>query len=76
MNVVAFVPVGILLALTFCSIRWWQALCVGCLVSLLIETMQYFFRLGFAELDDVMHNTIGGVIWYGGYLLIYSSRKV
>ena len=76
MNVVAFVPVGILLALTFCSIRWWQALCVGCLMSLSIETMQYFFRLGFAELDDVMHNTIGGVIWYGGYLLIYSSRKV
>lgn len=70
MNVVVFVPVGILLGCAFCSMRWWKALLIGCGISVSIEALQYFFHRGFAETDDVMHNTLGGMI---GYILVKGS---
>lgn len=42
---------------------------VGMGISLSIEVMQYFFHRGFAETDDVMHNTTGCLIGYGIYWL-------
>lgn len=41
---------------------------VGGGISLLIETLQFFLNKGFAEFDDVWHNTIGCVI--GFYVLM------
>lgn len=60
-------PVGILLGLAFRSITWWKALLIGCGISVSIEALQYFFQRGFAETDDVMHNTLGCVL---GYMLV------
>ena len=34
-----------------------------------IEAMQYFYNRGFAETDDVMHNTIGCLMGFGIYSL-------
>ena len=65
MNVVAFVPVGMLLAIAFRSMSWWKALLIGCGLSVGIEAMQYFFHRGFSEFDDVMHNTVGCLIGFG-----------
>lgn len=67
MNVVVFLPVGILLGFAFRSMTWWKALLIGCGISVSIEAMQFFFHRGFAETDDVIHNTIGCVL---GYLLV------
>ena len=37
----------------------------GLIISVSIEEMQYFFHRGFAETDDVMHNTLGCLIgWF------------
>ena len=70
MNVVVFVPVGILLGCAFCSMRWWKALLIGCGISVSIEALQYFFHRGFSETDDIMHNTLGCLIGYGLYSLV------
>ena len=62
MNVLLFYPGGLLLMLLFP--RWkglWVA--VGLvLTSVTIELLQYRFSLGYAELDDVLHNGLGAVL--------------
>lgn len=69
MNVVVFVPVGILLGAGFRSMTWWKVLMIGGGVSVSIEAMQFFLKRGFSEVDDVMHNTLGCLIGYGIYSL-------
>lgn len=69
MNVVAFVPLGLLLGCAFKSMTWWKVMVIGMCVSLIIETMQFMYKRGFAETDDVMHNTIGCLIGFGIYSL-------
>ena len=70
MNVVVFIPHGILLACSFRSMKWWLALLIGMGISLSIEMAQYVFKLGFSETDDVIHNTTGCMIGYGLFRLI------
>ena len=70
MNVVAFVPLGLLLGCAFKSMTWWKVMVIGMCVSLIIETMQFMYKRGFAEVDDVMHNTLGCLIGYCIYSLI------
>lgn len=65
MNVVVFIPIGLLLCLTFRNIKWWNAMLIGCCISVSIEALQYFFHRGFSEFDDLMHNTLGCLIGYG-----------
>ncbi len=62
MNVVVFVPVGLMQGCAFKNMTWWKVLLIGSGVSVCIETMQYYFQRGFAETDDVMHNTLGSMI--------------
>lgn len=64
MNVVVFVPVGLLLGIAFKQMTWWKALLIGCSISITIEALQFWFMKGFSEVDDVMHNTVGCVIGY------------
>lgn len=64
LNVFVFIPVGMLLVLAFRKIRWWSVLLVGMCISASIEVLQFFFHRGFAETDDVMHNTLGCMIGY------------
>lgn len=65
MNVVVFIPIGLLLSLVFKQMTWWKALLIGCGISITIETLQFFFMRGFSEVDDVMHNTMGCLIGFG-----------
>lgn len=69
MNVLAFTPIGLLLGLSFRNINWWQVLLVGSLISISVEAMQFWLKRGFAETDDVIHNTLGGLIGYGLFRL-------
>ena len=84
MNVVVFVPVGFLLGLRIqdSSFTIRKALLValmGCGISVTIEALQFFFMRGFSEVDDVMHNTVGGFIgWFlvkGVWLMVYGCHK-
>ena len=66
MNIAVFIPVGLALGLAFRKIKGWQAAMAGMGISVGIELLQWLFRKGFADIDDVMHNTLGCVV---GYLL-------
>ena len=70
MNVVVFVPVGLLLGIAFKQMTWWKVLLIGCGISAVIEALQFFLMRGFSELDDVMHNTVGCLI---GWLMVKGS---
>lgn len=82
MNVIVFVPVGILLGIMFSGARFTVmkkmliTMIIGMCISLSIEAMQYFFQRGFAETDDVMNNTMGcllGLMIQGAWLRVQGS---
>ena len=58
LNMFLFVPFGIACG----SILRWKSVCIGLMVSVAIETVQYIGALGYTEVDDVINNTIGTVI--------------
>lgn len=77
MNIVGFIPFGFLMGAVFQKLMWWQIILMGFLISVSIEILQYFFKLGVVEFDDVFHNTLGVAIGYGLYALtnIFLNRK-
>lgn len=54
-NILLFVPLGFL-------IGGKRGIIAGVLLSIGIELIQFIFRLGYCELDDVLNNTIGAAI--------------
>jgi glycopeptide antibiotics resistance protein len=68
-NVGAFIPIGILLGCVFGRIKWWKVIAIGGGFSVLIEVLQFVFKLGFAEFDDILHNVLGCMIGFGMYVL-------
>ena len=70
MNVMVFVPIGLLLGSAFGRLRWKTVLLIGGGFSLLIEVLQFVFKRGFAEFDDVFHNVLGCAIGFGVYLAV------
>lgn len=75
MNVVVFIPVGILAGIAFRGFSWRKALALGAGLSIGIEVLQFVFRRGLSEVDDVMHNTLGCLIGYGVYVLFSEISK-
>jgi len=65
MNVIVFIPIGGLLCLLFSKGTWWKTIGMGCFISMSIEALQYIFKHGFCEVDDVIHNTLGCAIGCG-----------
>lgn len=60
-NIVLFLPVGVIAGLIL-HLNLWQTALVSFGLSLVIESCQWFFWLGSFEIDDLLHNTLGGVI--------------
>ncbi len=79
MNVVLFVPAGLLSAALLPE-KWpmkWQILLITflfCLFSTGIEWNQYFRALGCAEMDDILHNTLGAVAGFAAFHLRFGSH--
>lgn len=75
-NIIMFMPLGVLLPLfhsRFKKLYWTMAASFG--VTLFIEIFQFTTGRGIFELDDIFHNTLGGVIGYQLYLFVYSVYK-
>lgn len=70
MNVVIFIPKGLLLGCVFRNLSWWKVFLIGLGISFLIEALQLYMKCGFAETDDVIHNTLGCLLGYGLYSII------
>lgn len=68
LNMVLFVPIGMLWgAITSKWPKKWQSVSsvlLGITLSIIIEFLQYYFRKGYIETDDVIHNTLGCIIGF------------
>lgn len=67
MNIFLFFPAGLSLVYLLpkrwhCSLRILLTVLIGCLLSIAIESSQYYFALGTVETDDVLCNTMGAFI--------------
>lgn len=70
-NILAFMPLGFLLPLVFKRTgRMIVIIRVTLLTSTLAEIFQYIFNVGGLDIDDVLLNTIGGVLGYLLYKLV------
>lgn len=68
MNVLVFIPAGVLLSIVFK--KWYVALPIGVFLSVTVEMLQLLLAKGYCEIDDVIHNSLGcllgiGLCWLG-----------
>lgn len=71
LNIMLFVPMGVLLPLLSSKLQtFWKTYVIGFGSSLIIESIQYVFKSGVVEFDDVFNNTLGTMIGYGIIMLL------
>ena len=75
LNILLFIPFGCLLQSLYKS-RLTTHLILTVVLSVTIETLQYFLKIGMCEFDDVFHNALGSAIGFGYWklLLRYGSK--
>lgn len=61
-NIVIFIPYGIYLQVLKKDKRFRISLLFVICTSVLIECIQFAFRLGMADIDDVILNSVGGIV--------------
>lgn len=77
MNVIVFIPVGLMMGLAYREANWKRVLVVGASLSFSIELLQLLFKKGCFEIDDILHNTLGCIIGYGIFKLVrYVVNKI
>lgn len=75
MNIIAFVPFGVYIAMLKPNWSFLKKVAPIALTSLLVETMQYIFAIGAADITDFIGNTVGGIIGIIIYLIAYKLFK-
>ncbi len=73
-NIGWFVPFGFLAPMLMKQKKLIIVALCGCGFSFVIEVLQFVFKKGFCEIDDLILNTLGVVIGYGIYV-IFSNLK-
>ena len=74
LNILLFIPFGYLLPSLFPRLRWWQVVLLGLAFSLCIELLQLITKLGYADVDDLINNTLGDAIGWLCYKLILKDE--
>lgn len=72
-NVVAFLPLGVFLSAVRRTTRIWSNLLIVVCVSAGVEIVQGIFGLGASDIDDVILNTLGGLL---GILFFSAVHKL
>lgn len=70
-NLIMLFPLGIMLPIVFENFRSVKTVAAAFAFSLFIETTQYVTGRGLCDFDDVFHNTLGALIGYLIFRLIY-----
>lgn len=73
MNVVIFLPIGLLLAILYRRLGLLKITAIGLLLSCMIEVLQFIFKRGVCEIDDVMNNTLGCFL---GGLIVFAAHRL
>ena len=74
LNILLYYPLGYLLPILFPKIKPKHVILIGCLCSIATEAIQYILKMGWCEIDDVIHNTLGTVIGVGIWL--WQSKRL
>ena len=73
-NIVAFIPFGALIRWVINrKVCWYQAMGYTFLLSLSVELLQLIAKVGVFDVDDLILNTIGGLI---GFWIYYILRLI
>ena len=73
MNVVIFVPLGIYAGMLFTRWSFGKNLFFFFLTSLIVEALQFIFRVGAFDITDTITNALGGII---GLMIFKAIEKV
>ncbi|MEY8356188.1 VanZ family protein [Lachnospiraceae bacterium 54-53] len=74
-NIVGFMPFGFFLpVISRRSRRWFNTVLLSFLFSLSIETVQLVFKVGSFDVDDMIMNTMGGILGYILYKMVQHIR--
>ncbi len=75
-NVIAFMPYGFLLPLLNRAYRKLYLIAIlSVFFSLVIETAQLLLRVGVFDVDDILMNSLGGILGYMIFLIIHPIYK-
>ncbi len=77
-NIAAFVPFGFLLPSMWPKGEKHHPFAVGIVTmtfSIVVEVLQFLTKSGSADVDDVILNTIGGLLGYVFYLIVEAHQK-
>ena len=72
-NILWFVPFGVYLSIKGQKLRWvtlWTFL-----LSLSIELLQFVFSSGYSDVEDLILNTLGGMVGYFLYHFLFQKRS-
>jgi len=72
-NIMLFMPMGFLLKAFNRKRSTWRIVLAGALISASIELLQYVFKIGVCDIDDVILNTLG--TWSGVLVFTYLKDK-
>lgn len=61
-NAVAFIPVGVYVAMLGSGWSFWKKILSAAGISLIYEILQYAFAIGATDITDLINNTIGGIV--------------
>ena len=75
-NIVWFVPWGFLIPMMIKKDKFVPAVLSGFAFSFLIEILQFTFKKGFFEIDDLILNTMGAIIGYFLYLFAMKFKCI
>ena len=74
-NILIFVPFGFFIAMASSSRSFFKALFNSLGLSLCVEILQLVTRVGSFDVDDILLNTIGGVLGYIVFMICNLIRR-
>lgn len=73
-NLIWFVPLGIYLRRQ--GFRFWTTCLCGFCLSACIETAQFVLSTGFSDTEDLILNTVGTTLGYGGMKMLQNQKTL
>lgn len=74
-NIILFIPMGIYFSLFNQGTKNKRNVLCVCVISVLVEIVQYTFKMGTGDIDDVILNTLGGWIGVWIYKILFLKLK-
>ena len=76
LNIMLFIPLGFLLPFYTDKLKKaYKVVIIGFLATLMIEVTQYLAKYGIFEADDILNNTLGTIIGYCVFMILYKLKN-